>query len=78
MTMEEELIYNEISSLISTLENSFKKMQIYAGIGSSVHTLREIRVSYQRSLAALVYAAIMDTEICGPLMRWDSFGFFTL
>ena len=34
-----------------------QKMQIYAGIGSSVHTLREIRVSYQRSLAALVYAA---------------------
>ena len=61
--MEEELIYNEIFSLISTLKSSFKKMQIYAGIGSSVHTLREIRVSYQRSLAALVYAVNKGQEI---------------
>ena len=47
-------------------------MQIYVGIGSSVHTLREIRVSYQRSLAALVYAVNKGQE------RWDSFGFFIL
>lgn len=72
--MEEELIYNEISSLISTLENSFKKMQIYAGIGSSVHTLREIRVSYQRSLAALVYAANNGQEIA----RFEEMGFFRI
>lgn len=52
-------------------------MQIYAGIGSSVHTLREIRVSYQRSLAALVYAANNGQEIA-RFERWDSFEFFIL
>ena len=72
--MEKELIYNEIFSLISTLKSSFKKMQIYAGIGSSVHTLREIRVSYQRSLAALVYAANNGQEIA----RFEEMGFFRI
>lgn len=72
--MEEELIYNEISSLISTLKSSFKKMQIYAGIGSSVHTLRDIRVSYQRSLAALVYTANNGQEIA----RFEEMGFFRI
>ena len=49
-------------------------MQIYAGIGSSVHTLREIRVSYQRSLAALVYATNNGQEIA----RFEEMGFFRI
>lgn len=40
--MDEIQIYDEMSSLVSSLKNSFKKLHIYVGIGSSVHMLREI------------------------------------
>ena len=72
--MDEIQIYDEMSSLVSSLKNSFKKLHIYVGIGSSVHVLREIGASYQRSLAALVYAVNKGQEIA----RFEEMGFFKI
>lgn len=72
--MEETRICNELASLISALKVSFKKLHIYAGIGSSVHKLCDICVSYQRSLAALVYAVNKGQEIA----RFEEMGFFRI
>ena len=72
--MDEIQIYDEMSSLVSSLKNSFKKLHIYVGIGSSVHMLREISASYQRSLAALVYAVNKGQEIA----RFEEMGFFKI
>ena len=72
--MEETRICNELASLISALKVSFKKLLIYAGIGSSVHKLCDICVSYQRSLAALVYAVNKGQEIA----RFEEMGFFRI
>lgn len=72
--MEESLIHEETSLIVSLISKASPKLHFYAGIGSFVHTINEIFTSYQRCLAALAFAINNDQSVA----CFDEMGFFRI